>query len=92
MHGASADADFARNLQDAAASLQMLPDALFQRFAYPRPTELRTGLYGPFQPGVYALTDHASLELSESARNLEHQTTGWRRGVECLLVKVQIDA
>ena len=33
LHSAGAYANFARNLQDAAASLQMLPDALFKLLA-----------------------------------------------------------
>ena len=39
-----------------------------------------------------ALADHAALELSEGAGNLEYQRAHRRGGVDVLLIEVEIDA
>jgi hypothetical protein len=41
---------------------------------------------------VDSLADHAALELGKGACNLKHQLSGWRGRIDCLLIKVQIDA
>lgn len=47
-------------------------------------------LYSALKPGIYALADHRALELGKRSRHLKHQATGWRRGVNRLLVEVKI--
>jgi hypothetical protein len=39
-----------------------------------------------------ALADHSALELSEGSGNLEHQLSRRGRGIDRLLIEVQIDA
>jgi hypothetical protein len=58
----------------------------------PRPPERLARLDSPLEAGVDTLTEHAALKLSERACNLEHQATGWRRGVYRLLVEIQVNA
>ena len=47
---------------------------------------------GALQPGIDARADHRALELGERTRDLEHELARWRRGVERLLIEVQVDA
>jgi hypothetical protein len=48
--------------------------------------------YGPLKPGMDSLADHAALKLGKGAGNLKHKLSGRRRGVDQLLVEVQINA
>jgi hypothetical protein len=54
LHGASAGANFAGNLDNAFAGAQLRLNALFDRYADPRAPERLAGLYGPLKPGIYA--------------------------------------
>src|SRR6185436_1843498 len=44
----------------------------------------------PRQTGVDAIADHAAFKLGEHAAHLKHRATRWGRGVERLLVEVEI--
>jgi len=46
---------------------------------------------GPRHAGHHALSDDRALELSEDAERLKHCLAGRRRGVEALLMQVQLD-
>jgi hypothetical protein len=39
-----------------------------------------------------SLDDHGALEFAEHAEHLEHRLTGWRAGIDPLLMEVEIDA
>ena len=56
------------------------------------PAELGAALLSPRKAGVDPLSDHAAFELGEDAAHLEHRPTGWRAGVERLLVQIQMAA
>jgi hypothetical protein len=45
----------------------------------------------PLKPSTDPFLDHRSFELSEDAHHLEHRLTGRRRGVEALLVQIEVD-
>jgi hypothetical protein len=47
---------------------------------------------GALQAGVNARADHRALELGECASDLEHELACRRRGVDCLLIEVQVHA
>jgi len=46
---------------------------------------------GPRHAGQHTLADDRALELSEDAEHLKHRLAGRRRGVEALLMQVQLD-
>ena len=46
---------------------------------------------GPRHAGHHALADDRALELGKYAEHLKHRLAGRRRGVEALLVQVQLD-
>ena len=52
--------------------------------------ELNALVLGARKPGVDAFTDHLALELGEDAAHLEHGTAGGCRGVDRLLMQVEI--
>src|SRR6516165_7100468 len=92
LYRASADAAFTRDLAYAFAATQMRLDALFKRGIDPRPAELRALCDRALKASVDALPDHAALKLGERAADLKHELAGRRRGVDRLLVEVEIDA
>src|SRR6516164_10024385 len=47
---------------------------------------------GALQPSIDARADHRALELGESARELKHELARRRRGVNVLLIEIQVDA
>jgi hypothetical protein len=49
------------------------------------------GFLGATEAGADALLDHGALELGEHPHHLKHRFAGWRRGVEALLVQVEVD-
>src|SRR6516165_4215317 len=92
LHRAGADAALTRDLAYAFAATQMRLDVLFKRGIDPRPAELRALCDSALKASVDALLDHAALKLGERAADLKHELAGRRRGVDRLLVEVQIDA
>jgi hypothetical protein len=92
LHSTGTYTNFAGNFVDAFTCSQLVLDALFNLLAYARPTQRLTGFYGPSKASVDALTDHRTLELSERAGDLEHEATGGRRGVNGLLIAIQVNA
>ena len=92
LNGAGANAARHGGLQDARAFAQMTQDSPLCRGVDLGPAELFALLYGPLKPGIDSLADHAALELGEGARHLKHQLAGGCRGVDRLLIEVQIDA
>src|SRR5262249_15345234 len=56
-----------------------------------RPAELLSLRLGSSKAGSDALLDHGPLELGKHAHHLEHRLSGRRRGVEALLVEIEID-
>jgi len=92
LHRTSADAALARDLPYAFAATQMRLDALFKRGIDPRPAELRALCDRALKASADALPDHAALKLGERAADLKHELAGRRRGVDRLLVEVEIDA
>ena len=46
---------------------------------------------GPCHAGDHPLLDQRALKLGERAKHLKHRLAGRRRGVEALLVQVQLD-
>ena len=89
---AGADAEGLGRFEDARAGRQLLLDALHngigdrstpQPFPLaPRPRKTR------FDP----LDNHRALELGKHTEHLKQRLSGWRAGVEPLLVQVDIDA
>jgi hypothetical protein len=57
-NGATADAEFAGNLQDAFAGSQLRLDAFFKRGIDPRPTELLALRQSALKASKDALPDH----------------------------------
>src|SRR6516225_1871271 len=92
LHRSCADAALTRHLPYAFAATQMRLDALFKRGIDPRPTELRALCDRAFKASVDALPDHAALKLGKRTADLKHELAGRRRGVDRLLVEVEIDA
>src|SRR5215469_4005042 len=92
LNGAAADATLAGNLQHAFAGAQLSLDALFKRGIDPGPTELLALRHGALEASVDALPDHAALKLGERAADLKHQLASRCRGIDRLLVEVQINA
>jgi hypothetical protein len=46
---------------------------------------------GRSHSGHHPVPDHRSLELAEHPQHPEQRPTRWRRGVECLLARVETD-
>src|SRR5262249_46592436 len=80
------------NLQDAFAGAQLSLDALFKRGIDSRPTELLALCDRALKASVDTLPDHAALKLGERAADLKHRLACRCRGVDRLLVEVQINA
>jgi hypothetical protein len=57
---------------NAGAALEHFPDALLDRIADTRPTKPLASRHGSLKTSVDALSDHASLKLSEGAGHLKH--------------------
>ena len=57
-----------------------------------RPTLVPFALVHARQPGIDALADYLPLELREHAHHQEQRLAGRRRGVDSLLVQIQVDA
>ncbi len=49
-------------------------------------------LLGTGKTRLHTLLDHAPLELSKDTHYSEQRLTGWRGGVDALLMPVQINA
>jgi hypothetical protein len=91
MDGPGADAERLRRLEDARAGRQLLADTLdhfrAQR-ATPEPLSL---CLGTREASIDAASDHRPLELGECAGYLVEQAACGRRGVDVLLIQVEID-
>src|SRR5262249_38387696 len=92
LHGASADANQAGDLQDARTLLQMTQDSFLYRRGYPRAAELRALFCGPLTPCFASLGDQGPPNPGKGAVTLKHQFPRRRRRVDRLLLEEQINA
>jgi hypothetical protein len=72
------------------ASSQRIAGSTF--LAHSGPAQFLALRPGPPEPRLHPFHDHGPLELGEHAEHLQHGLVGRRRGVEPLLVEVEIDA
>src|SRR5229473_1632819 len=91
MHRSGADAEFLRYSQDACSGRQPLADTLDNCLAHRTATKPLPLCSGARNPGIDPASNHRSLELGECARYLEQQAACRRRGVDVLLIQVEID-
>src|SRR5262245_56957399 len=92
LHSTGANAEFARNLQDAGAFGPSLDDLLLDLGTDTRTAQPLAFLAGARQSSLHTRHDHCSLELAEHTHHLEHGLAGRRRCVQCLLMEVEIHA
>src|SRR5262249_51571219 len=86
------DPELCSNLQDALVSLrQGLPDSCLGAGRDPGATKDLAIGPRPLEASIDPADDHGPFELSEDAQHLEHGLARWRRGVDALLVQVEID-
>jgi hypothetical protein len=91
---------FYGELRDTSASYLTVSAIWFRtyprRSAYKRkrrlgPAERLTLILGPRKAGADTFLYHGAFEFGEHAHHLKHCLAGGRRGVDRLLVKVQVD-
>src|SRR5215831_911058 len=73
------------------ALLESLADGGFEIGINPWPAQRLTLILRPRKAGADTFLDHGALEFSEHAHHLKHRLAGWRRGVDSLLVQIQVD-
>jgi hypothetical protein len=86
-----ADAKCFSRFEDSRASRQLLADAVDNCLAHRTTTKPLPLCSGARQPGIDPASDHRSLELGECASYLVEQASCRRRGVDVLLIQVEID-
>jgi hypothetical protein len=89
---AGANTECFSRLEDARAGRQLSTDTLNNSFAHwttPDPFPLAPCSR---QASLDALDNHCALELGKDAHHLKHGLTGWRAGVDTLLMEIEIDA
>ena len=57
----------------------------------PRPSQPPSLALGPGKASADPFLDHGLLKLRENAHHLKHGLSGRRRGVEALLVQIEVD-
>jgi hypothetical protein len=91
MHRSGADADCFRSFEDSCARHQLCADTLNDIGAQGASPEALSLCSGACEAGIDPASDHRSLELGECAGYLEQQAACRRRGVDVLLIQVEID-
>src|SRR5215471_14666947 len=92
LHRAGGDSKLHRDLAHALlALLEGLADSGFEIGIDPRPAQRFAFVSRPREAGAHTFLDHGALEFGEYAHHLKHRLAGGRRGVNSLLVQVQIN-
>ena len=92
MHRSGADAERLCRLEDACAGRQLRSDALDDIALHRTTTKPLSLAPSPREASFDPLDNHRALELGKAAHHLKHRLTGWRAGVDILLMTVEIDA
>src|SRR5947209_18278436 len=92
MYGSGAEAERLSRFENPSPGRQLLLDALDNIRAHRTTAKPLALAPRTRETGFYPLDNHGALELGKDAQHLEHCLSGWRAGVETLLVKVEIDA
>jgi hypothetical protein len=91
-HDTVAGADQASDGANAHSGFEQTPDFFLVHRRDAWTPECNTLRAGPGDARAHALLYERALELGEDAEHLEHGSSGRRRGVEALLVEVEIAA
>jgi hypothetical protein len=91
MNRACADAECLRRFEDARAGRQLFPDLCDNSFAHRAATKPLPLCSGTREAHVDAAANDRPLELCECASYLVEQASCGRRGVDVLLIQVEID-
>jgi hypothetical protein len=92
MNRSGADAECFSRFEDSCAGRQLLTDALDNFHAYRATPEPLSLVPCPRKARFDPLDDHGALEFAEHAEHLKHRPSGWRAGIEALLMQIQIHA
>jgi hypothetical protein len=91
LHGADADAQFGGDLLDTFALSTRRSDAFLDDLGRARPAERLALCPRALDAGANALADHRAFELGKYPAHLERRLAGRGRGVDALLMQIQID-
>ena len=80
-----------RSLTDTHSGRQRLANSCLSRAVDPRASQAFSLRFGRAQPSSHTLLNHGPLKLAEHAHHLKHSLARGRRGVQTLLVQVQVD-
>lgn len=92
LNGTDADAELCRDLLDAFALEARGTDPFLDALWCTWPAQGLALCPGSLQSGLDPLADHRAFELGKYATHLKHGFAGHGRGIDALLVEVQIDA
>ena len=90
MNRSGADAECFSRFEDSCPGRQLLTDAIDNFCAYRATPESLSLCFGAREASIDAASDHRSLELGECAGYLEQQATCRCRGIDILLIEVEI--
>ena len=92
MHRPGAEPDHLGDLQDAGTRAQLALRLAFKLAGDRRPAQMLALSHCPLETELNPLLDHAALEFGKGSGDLEHQLAGWSRGIDSLLIQIQVNA